>query len=71
MIIDKQKTPEPSSIINQEKPKEPATKFDQDVERLLPILDSLLEKLPEEVISEFAESDDFDLYEKVMKKYKK
>ena len=45
--------------------------FDSDVEKLLPVIDSLLEKLPDEVIDSFAKSDDFALYEKVVKKYKK
>jgi len=71
MIIKKQQTQEPTSKTGQEQTKEPVPKADQDIEKLLPILDSLLEKLPEEVISEFAESDDFNLYEKVMRKYKK
>jgi hypothetical protein len=44
--------------------------LDNDVEKLLPIIDSLLEKLPEEVIDDFANSDYFQLYEKVMNKYK-
>ncbi len=44
--------------------------LDEDVKKLLPIIDNLLEKLPDEVIDEFAQSDDFELYEKVMTKYK-
>ncbi len=43
--------------------------LDDDVEKLLPILDELLENLPEDVIDEFAHSDKFTLYEKVMRKY--
>jgi hypothetical protein len=45
--------------------------WDEDVEKLIPIIDSLLEKLPEEVINEFANSENFSLYEKVITKYKK
>ena len=46
------------------------TFFDEDVEKIIPVIDTLLEKLPDDVIDEFAESDDFVLYEKVVKKYK-
>jgi len=45
--------------------------FDEDVEKIIPVIDSLLEKLPENVIEDFAQSDDFALYEKVVNKYKK
>ena len=45
--------------------------LDDDVEKLLPILDELLEKLPDEVVDEFAQSEDFVLYEKVVSKYKR
>jgi len=45
--------------------------FDEDVKKLIPVIDSLLEKLPADVIDDFANSDDFVLYEKVVKKYKK
>jgi len=44
--------------------------LDEDVENIIPVIDTLLEKLPDDVIAEFAESDDFVLYEKVVKKYK-
>jgi hypothetical protein len=43
--------------------------IDQDVIKLLAITDELLGKLPEDVINEFASSEDFQLYKKVMKKY--
>ena len=46
------------------------TMLDDDVEKLLPIIDELLEKLPEDVIDEFAQSENFTLYEKVISKYK-
>jgi len=53
-----------------EKPtKDEKTFLDNDVEKLLPILDDLLENLPEDVIDEFAHSAKFTLYEKVMRKY--
>ncbi|KYK24249.1 hypothetical protein AYK24_06335 [Thermoplasmatales archaeon SG8-52-4] len=45
--------------------------LDDDVEKLLPIIDQLLEKLPDEVVDEFAQSDNFALYEKVINKYKR
>jgi hypothetical protein len=43
--------------------------LDEDVRKLLAITDELLGKLPEEVIAEFASSDGFVLYEKIMNKY--
>ena len=44
--------------------------LDEDIIEFLRIADDLLEKLPGEVIDEFAQSKDFELYEKVMNKYK-
>jgi len=44
--------------------------LDEDVAKLLPIIDSLFEKLPEEAIDEFTRSEYFELYEKVLLKYK-
>ena len=42
---------------------------DEEIIKMLKITDDLLGKLPEEVIEEFSQSEDFSLYEKVMKKY--
>lgn len=42
---------------------------DEDIIKLLRITDSLLGKLPDEIIEEFSQSDEFSLYEKVMRKY--
>ena len=42
----------------------------EDMQKLLPVLDKLLEQLPEEVIEEFAKSENFELYEKIMTKIK-
>ena len=44
--------------------------LDDEIKQLLNITDELLGKLPDEVIDEFAQSEDFKLYEKVMIKYK-
>lgn len=44
------------------------TFFDEDVKKVLEITDELLGKLPDEVIDEFAQSKDFELYEKVINK---
>ena len=44
--------------------------LDEDVVKLLPIIDSLFEKLPEDVVDEFTKSEYFELYEKVLLKYK-
>ena len=56
-----------SSPINSTSDEE--TTVDEDLIKLLKITDDLLGKLPEEVIKEFSQSEDFSLYEKVMKKY--
>jgi len=50
--------------------KEEIDQYDRDVEKLIPIIDGLLEKLPDDVIDNFAHSKDFVLYEKVINKYK-
>jgi hypothetical protein len=44
--------------------------LDEEVKRVLRITDELLGKLPEDVIDNFAQSEDFTLYEKVLMKYK-
>lgn len=46
------------------------TPSDDDLIQVLLLTDELLGKLPEEVINEFVQSDDFKLYEKVLSKYK-
>ena len=57
------------TLIKEEKePK--VTELDEDVEKLLPILDDLFDKLPDEAVDEFAHSEHFQLYEKVLLKYK-
>jgi len=65
--VKKEKPPEMKEFISKKEKKV----LDNDVEKLLPIIDELLEKLPEDVIDEFAQSKKFELYEKVMTKYKK
>ena len=44
--------------------------FDEEVKEALDIIDELLGKLPEETIDEFVQSKDFEIYEKVVSKYK-
>lgn len=44
--------------------------FDEDIKNVLAITDNLLGKLPEEVIDEFVKSKDYELYEKVIRKYR-
>ena len=68
-FFKKEKTQVVSDI--QEDKKQTETFLDSEVGELLPILDELLEKLPEDVIDDFAQSDKFTLYQKVMNKYKK
>ena len=50
-------TPEPAEI-------------DSDVKKILQITDELLGELPEEVINRFMRSDEYDLYERILNKYK-
>jgi len=52
----------------EKKPEE--TLLDNDVKKLLVITNNLLGELPEEVIDKFVESEDFELYSKVLQKYK-
>ncbi len=44
---------------------------DDELSQALDIIDDLLGELPEEKIDQFAHSDDFEIYEKVLKKYRK
>ena len=67
--VEEEKTSDFDELIKEKATKEP--NIDNDVGELLPILDELLEQLPEDVIDEFAHSEKFTLYEKVMNKYKK
>ena len=52
-------------------PKKPQTteEYDEDLLRFLQVADTLLGQLPEDVIERFANSEDFQLYEKIMAKY--
>ena len=47
-----------------------STELDSDVKKILQITDVLLGELPEEVINRFMQSDDFELYEHILNKYK-
>ena len=44
--------------------------WDEEVREALIIIDRLLEKLPDETIDEFVQSKDFEVYERVVSKYK-
>ena len=44
--------------------------LDEDIRKVLSIIDNLLGNLPENVIDDFVKSEDFALYEKVVYKYK-
>ena len=50
--------------------KKEETNLDKELKEVLAIADKLLESLPDEVIDEFVQSKDFELYEKVLSKYK-
>jgi len=47
-----------------------ATAWEQDLSRLMKLLDQLLGQLPEEVIDKFSKSEDFALYERVLDRLK-
>lgn len=69
-----QKKEEPEETSNfLENKKLPTTEhiaWDEDLEKIFPIIDSLLDKLPEDIIDKFVKSKDFEIYERVMLKYK-
>jgi hypothetical protein len=48
----------------------PSMDLDEDLKKVLRMTDSLLEELPDEVINQFVNSEDFILYERVLNKYK-
>ena len=48
----------------------PALLFDEDLKKVLHMTDTLLGELPDEILTDFIESKDYKLYEKVMNKYK-
>jgi hypothetical protein len=64
----KQKT-SGNSLLNKEK-HNTSLELDEDIKKLLLMTDALLGELPEDVINRFMQSEDFELYEKVMNKYK-
>ena len=42
---------------------------DPDTKRILWVLDELLGSLPKDLVEKFAQSDDFQLYEEVLRRY--
>jgi len=71
---EKAKAPKPEKhplLFGKKEPKEePVLSQDEDLIKVLKIADELLEKLPDEAIDEFVQSEDFELYEKVISRYK-
>ena len=67
--IEAEKTITASTEEEHEKKSEP-TLLDDDVKKLLVITNNLLGEFPDEVIDKFVESEDFELYSKVLQKYK-
>jgi hypothetical protein len=43
--------------------------LDDDIKKILLMTDSLLGELPEDVINKFMQSEEFELYQKVLNKY--
>ena len=66
--LTKQKT-ESKSLFKKEK-HTTSLELDEDIKKILLMTDTLLGELPEDVINRFTQSEDFELYEKVMNKYK-
>jgi hypothetical protein len=58
------------SFFKKDKQASTSTELDDDIKKVLLMTDSLLGELPEDVINKFAQSEDFELYERVMSKYK-
>jgi hypothetical protein len=61
---------QPPSPPQTEKQDSSGEQLDEDIRKVLLITDYLLGELPEEVLNIFLESEEFELYEKVLNKYK-
>jgi len=48
----------------------PSLEFDEEIKKVLLMTDTLLEELPEDVLTDFMHSEDFQLYAKVLNKFK-
>jgi hypothetical protein len=46
-----------------------AKEFDDDLKKVLKVVDDLLGKLPDDAIDAFAKSDEFKIYQKIMDRY--
>jgi hypothetical protein len=47
-----------------------ASIMDEDLKRLLKVMDQMLGQLPEEAIERFSKSDEFALYERILDRFK-
>ncbi len=65
-IPKQEKTEPPQPTVQETVPN-----MDEELSQAFDIIDELLGELPDEKIDQFANSDDFEIYEKVIKKYKK
>lgn len=54
-------------VVAKEKALEEKLKFEAEMKKLLKVLDELLGKLPKDVIEEFANSEAYELYERILK----
>ena len=63
--------PKSETLTEIEKKEESISDWDEEVRQAFTIIDELLEKLPEEAIDEFVQSEDYVVYERVVGKYKK
>ena len=69
-IVTTKEKPEEEKIQKQEK-EEFDNEWDEEVRQAFTIIDDLLENLPDEKIDEFVNSEDFQIYERVVSRYKK
>jgi hypothetical protein len=65
----KQQIIEKDTVSNKEKHAQ-SLEFDEEVKKVLLMTDTLLEELPEEILTDFMHSEDFKLYAKVLNKFK-
>jgi hypothetical protein len=70
----KQKSPKEKTsgftLFKKDKHPTASPELDDEIKKVLLMADSLLEELPEETLNKFVQSEDFELYERVLNKYK-
>jgi hypothetical protein len=71
VIQEEKEVPMPQQVDSKSEPIQQTDQnvLDEDVRKVLALTDDLLGKLPDNIIEEFAASEEFKLYQKVMVKY--